>query len=100
MMTLKTKPFVLPSKPRHEVRRRGRSRARQRGVRRRGGVRLDDRRDPHAGSTLHDRLDRGQQHGPRARPHRHLQRLLGTDGRREDSGRAAERNHEGHRSRR
>lgn len=68
------------------MRRGSRGRARQRGVRRRGGVRLEDRWHPDAGPAVHDRSDRGEQHGPRARSHRHLQRLLGTHGRREDGG--------------
>jgi len=78
----------------------GRSCARQWSVRRRSGVRLEDRGDPNAGPAVHDRSDRGEQYGPRTRSHRHLQRLLGTHGRWEDGGWTSQRDHEGHRTRR
>ncbi|MPC88907.1 hypothetical protein E2C01_083831 [Portunus trituberculatus] len=61
---------------------------------------LGSSRHTDAGPAVHDRPDRGQQHGSGAQPDRHLLGLVGTDGRRQDGGRAAQRHHEGHRARR
>lgn len=47
------------------MRRRGSGGPGQRRVRRGRSLRLEGSRDPNVGSALHDRPDRGEQHGPR-----------------------------------